>query len=151
MYWLVKLGWSQAQLVRAIRDREARTAPPAPRRRTPRRVKAMQLNTVSRACRGLDTNTAQLRRMAAALNVPLADVLVSPELVNREQDNRARTEQVVRIAMRLIAEERQQEVATAYQAVRADIAAKDIRDAAEVTSPTTASTLKKRREKRHAT
>jgi hypothetical protein len=83
-YWLAHHGWSQADLVRRIWQQE-HTPPPLPhdptakqpRRR--RRIRAMQLNTVSRAARGLHTQTALLERIAKGLGVPFADVLVSPE------------------------------------------------------------------------
>lgn len=58
-YWLNIRTWRQADLVRALKGN-------------------IDKNTVSRAANGHDVNTATLRLIAAALNAPLEDVLVSP-------------------------------------------------------------------------
>jgi transcriptional regulator with XRE-family HTH domain len=81
-YWMNRRGMRQADLLRAVVASDG---------------KPISKNTVSDASRGLDVNTDTLRRIAKALDVPLADVLVSPE---RREHNEARRAMIIEIVER---------------------------------------------------
>lgn len=87
IYWLKKRGWSQADLGRAASA-------------IAKKDQATNLkNTVSNACLGRDCHTRTLRLLAAALNVPLDQLLVSPE---RKSDNERMRAVAVDIAERVL-------------------------------------------------
>ena len=75
VYWLNERGWQQADLVRKGQG-------------------TLTKNTVSTAFRGLDVNTMTLRLIAAVFEVPIEDVLVSPE---RKADSEIRKQEIQEI------------------------------------------------------
>lgn len=70
-YWLVKRAVQQADIAREA---------------------SIRANTMSRAARGLDTTTRVLKKIAAAFQVPVDDVLISPErrMVDKERQEMIR-------------------------------------------------------------
>jgi hypothetical protein len=82
-YWLRRRNMQQADLMRAIKDmRETTTA-----------------NTISNAALGRDCHTKTLRIIAAALNVSIDEVLVSPD---RKSDAEARKLMIQEITERVV-------------------------------------------------
>ena len=88
-YWLNRRGWRQADLQRAIN--EPANEPPSDN--------PISKNTISDATRGLDVNTATLRRIAKALDAPLDEVLVSPD---RKDAREARKQLVLEITEKVV-------------------------------------------------
>ncbi len=83
-YWLKKRDMIQADLWRVIQEQGHKTT----------------TNTISNACLGRDCNTNTLRIIATALNVPLDEILVSPDRQSESERRRLMileiTEHVVR-------------------------------------------------------
>ncbi|HKA57899.1 MAG TPA: hypothetical protein VKD28_04735 [Gemmatimonadales bacterium] len=172
-YWLDKYGWSQAHLVSVIRkqeeaERKLHPAPPRPPTKTKdgktrkRRVKKeMQLNTVSRAYRGLHTNTFQLARMAKGLNVSLEEILISPAHRMQDEAMRQHIAEVVYGVMRQLDTERvparppvppitdaEALIAPLSRAVEATVEHLEDKERARTTALTKKSSGKRRRERK---
>src|SRR4029453_8408539 len=89
-YWLAVKKLRQADLARPIAQGGT----------------GLRANTISRVTRGFDTTTRGLRRVAAAFDVPLDQVLLSPQ---RHHENEDRRRLAIEIAERVLRSFRSEE------------------------------------------
>lgn len=87
-YWLRQRDMRQADLVR-----EVRKANPG---------EAITANTLSNAARGLHCSTRTLEQIARALEIPLDDVLVSPDRQSAQDMRRKMVQEITENVMRAV-------------------------------------------------